>query len=262
MDKQAVLESITKLAKMIVKATQTVVLTGAGISTESGIPDFRSPGGLWEKFAPEIYGNIRSFLKDPSKFWEMAEKIAPNLFNAKPNPGHYALAELENLNLIKAIITQNVDGLHQKAGSVLVYEVHGNIERFNCLGCNVSYQKNDILKKLKKEKHHPPSCDVCGAPLKPSAVLFGEQLPKFELYSSHALAEKSDLMIVAGSSLEVYPVSEFPLLNVKYGGKVVIINDLPTHFDDKAELVINGKLGTILPLVVEKVKELLKNKND
>jgi len=103
---------------------------------------------------------------------------------------------------------------------------------------------------------------VCGSPLKPSAVLFGEQLPKFELYSSHALSEKSDLMIVAGSSLEVYPVSEFPLLTIKYGGKVAIINDTPTYMDEKAESVIIGKLGTILPLVVEKVKDLLKNKND
>ena len=262
MDKQAVLISIAKLAKMIIDAKQTTVLTGAGISTESGIPDFRSPGGLWEKYAPEIYANIHSFLKNPTKFWEMAEKIAPNIFNAKPNPAHYALAELEKIDKIKAIITQNIDGLHQKAGSVIVYEVHGNIEHLICLGCRSSYPKKQVIKQLKKEKNYPPICDMCGAPLKPSVVLFGEDLPKFEFYQSHALSEKSDLMIVAGSSLEVAPVSEFPNLTIKYGGKLVIINDMPTHMDKKAELVIIGKLGTVLPLIVKKVKELLKNKNN
>jgi NAD-dependent deacetylase len=262
MEKQAVLKSVTKLARMIIDSKYAIVLTGAGISTESGIPDFRSPGGLWDKFSPDIYGNIHSFLENPFKFWEMAEKIAPNIFKAKPNPAHYALAELEKKNLIKAIITQNVDGLHQKAGSVLVYEIHGNIDRFVCFGCRASYPREQVIRKLKKEKHYPPICDMCKAPLKPSAVLFGEDLPKFEYYQSHALAEKSDLMIVAGSSLEVAPVCDLPNLTLKYGGKLAIVNDVPTYMDEKAELNIIGRLGTILPLVVSKINDLLKNMNE
>lgn len=257
MSKQKVLQTVANLAKMIIDAQQVIVLTGAGISTESGIPDFRSPGGVWEKWAPEIYGNIEAFLKDPTKFWEMAEKMAPDIFKARPNPAHYALAEMEELDVIKAIITQNIDGLHQKAGSIVVYEIHGNIDRFDCFACRSYYTKQQVLRKLKKEKHYPPICDLCSAPLKPSVTLFGEPPPKFEWYQSNALAEKSDLMIAAGTSLEVAPVNELPIVTLKNGGKLVIINDEPTYMDDRAGLVIIGKLGTIFPLIVAKIKDLL-----
>ncbi|MBY9020801.1 MAG: hypothetical protein KGD67_07075, partial [Candidatus Lokiarchaeota archaeon] len=179
-------KKIQQAANLLLNSKEAIALTGAGISTESGIPDFRSEGGIWEKYKPEIYGNIQGFLKDPSKFWQMAEKIAPTLFSAEPNPGHIALTELEDWDIIKGIITQNIDELHQKAGSVLVYEVHGNINRFTCFGCRASYSKKQVLRKLKKEKHYPPKCDICAAPLKPSVVLFGESLPTFEIYQSQA----------------------------------------------------------------------------
>jgi len=120
-------KKIHQAAELILNSKEAIALTGAGISTESGIPDFRGEGGIWEKYKPEIYGNIEAFLKNPAKFWELAHKIAPNLFKAKPNPGHDALAELEKMDLIKAVITQNIDELHQKAGSIIVYEVHGSI---------------------------------------------------------------------------------------------------------------------------------------
>jgi NAD-dependent deacetylase len=247
---------IIHAANLLVNAKHAILLTGAGISTESGIPDFRSESGIWKKYKPEIYGDIKSFLEDPSKFWKMAEEIAPNLFNAKPNPGHYAIAELEKMDIIKAIITQNVDELHQKAGAVLVYEVHGNINRFTCLGCRASYKKEQILGKLKKNKKSFPICDVCAAPLKPSVILFGESLPKFEIYYSQDLAKKSDVMLIAGSSLEVAPVCDLPIYTLREGGKLIIINDEPTHLDPKAEVVINNKIGKILPLIVEEVKKL------
>ncbi|MFX1315492.1 MAG: NAD-dependent deacetylase [Promethearchaeota archaeon] len=249
-------EKIYHAAKLLCNSKNAIVLTGAGISTESGIPDFRSKGGIWDKYDPEIYGNIKSFLRDPSKFWKMAEEIAPSLFNAKPNPGHYAIAELEKMNIIKAIITQNVDELHQKAGAVLVYEVHGNINRFTCLGCRASYTKEQILNKLKKEKKSGPLCDVCAAPLKPSVVLFGENLPKFEIYYSQDIAEKSDVMLIAGSSLTVAPICDLPLYTLRGGGKLIIINDEPTFLDKKAEIVIHKKIGTILPLIVEEIKKI------
>jgi NAD-dependent deacetylase len=254
-------QKIQQAAELLLKSKHAIALTGAGISTESGIPDFRSDSGIWKKYNPDIYGDIKSFLQDPSKFWKMAEDIAPNLFNAKPNPGHIAIAELEKMNILKAIITQNIDELHQKAGSVLVYEVHGNINRFTCLGCRASYTKEQVMHKLKKDKKNPPVCDVCAAPLKPSVVLFGESLPKFEIYYSQDLAKKADVMLIAGSSLEVAPVCDLPVYTLSAKGKLIIVNDEPTPLDGKAEVVINNKIGTILPLIVEEIKNLKAHKN-
>jgi len=252
-------EKIMHAARLLLKARNAIVLTGAGISTESGIPDFRGKDGIWKKYDPEKYGDIQSFLKNPSRFWKMAEKIAPTLFNAEPNPGHYAIAELEKMGILKAIITQNVDELHQKAGAVLVYEVHGNINRFSCLGCQASYKKEQVLYKLKKEKG-PPVCDYCALPLKPSVVLFGENLPKFERFMSMDLAKKSDIMLIAGSSLTVAPISYLPIYTLSTGGKLIIVNDRPTHLDNKAEIVLNNKTGIILPLILEEILKI-KNKN-
>jgi len=253
-------KKIQKAANLLLNSKEAIALTGAGISTESGIPDFRSEGGIWEKYKPEIYGGIQSFLKDPTKFWEMAQKIAPNIFKAKPNLGHYALAELEDLDILKAVITQNIDELHQKAGSVIVYEVHGSVNRFSCLGCRASYTKEQIYRKLKREKKHGPSCDFCAAPLKPSVVLFGEGLPRFEKYQSQALAEKADVMLIAGSSLSVAPVCDLPLYTLREKGKLIIVNDQPTDLDEKAEVVIHHKIGRVLPLIVEEIKKLLKER--
>ena len=249
-------ENIKKAAKILLNSKNSIVLTGAGISTESGIPDFRGEDGIWKKYKPELYGNIQTFLKDPSKFWKMAEEIAPTLFNATPNPGHLALAELENMKLIKAIITQNIDELHQKAGAIIVYEVHGNINRFTCLGCRASYTKEQVINKLKKKKGLPPQCDYCTAPLRPSVVLYGENLPNFEKYMSIDLAKKTEVMLIAGSSLTVSPVCDLPVYTLKGGGRLIIVNDQPTHLDDKAEIVINNKTGIILPLIVEEIKRI------
>ncbi|MFX1569518.1 MAG: NAD-dependent deacetylase [Promethearchaeota archaeon] len=257
--KVKVKENIRKASELILNSKHAIVLTGAGISTESGIPDFRGESGIWKKYKPEIYGTIQSFLKDPSKFWKMAEDIAPTLFSAEPNPGHHAIAVLEKMNIIKAVITQNIDELHQKAGSIIVYEVHGNINRFTCIGCRASYSKEQILRKVKKEKN--PACNYCGAPLKPSVVLFGEQLPNFEKYMAIDLAKKSDLMLIAGSSLTVAPICDLPLYTLREGGKLIIINDDPTDLDERAEVVINHKTGTILPLIVEEIKKI-KTEND
>ncbi|MFX1386748.1 MAG: NAD-dependent deacetylase [Promethearchaeota archaeon] len=247
---------VRKAAELLLSSEYAIVLTGAGISTESGIPDFRGEGGIWKKYKPEIYGSIQSFLNNPSKFWKMAEEIAPTLFNAEPNPGHYAIADLEKMNIIKAVITQNVDELHQKAGTIIVYEVHGNINRFTCLGCRASYSKEQLLRKIKKEKHLPPVCNFCGAPLKPSVVLFGENLPNFEKYMSVDLAKKTDVMLIAGSSLTVAPICDLPLYTLREGGKLIIINDEPTYLDERAEIVINHKTGTFLPLIVEEIKRI------
>ncbi|MBD3193621.1 MAG: NAD-dependent protein deacylase [Candidatus Lokiarchaeota archaeon] len=254
-------KKIYEAAKLLVESTDAIALTGAGVSTESGIPDFRGEGGIWEKYKPEIYGNIKAYLRDPTKFWKMAEKVAPKLFSAEPNPGHTALADLEDMDILKAVITQNIDELHQKAGSVIVYEVHGNINRFNCFGCRASYTKDQVLRKLKKEKHYPPQCDMCSAPLKPSVVLFGEALPTFEIYQSQALAGKADIMLIAGSSLSVDPVADLPMYTLSNQGKLIIVNDRPTYLDEKAEVVIHHKTGTVLPLIVEEIKKIQASKS-
>ena len=251
-------KKIQQAANLLLNSKEAIALTGAGISTESGIPDFRSEGGLWEKYKPEIYGNIQSFLKNPTKFWEMAKKIAPNIFRAKPNLGHYALAELEDLGILKAVITQNIDELHQQSGSVIVYEVHGSVNRFTCFGCRASYTKDQIYRKLKREKKIGPSCDYCASPLKPSVVLFGEAPPRFEMYQSQALAQKADVMLIAGSSLSVAPVCDLPLYTLREKGKLIIVNDERTDLDEKAEVVINHKIGRVLPLIVGEIKKSIK----
>lgn len=249
-------KKILRAAKLLFESKSAIALTGAGISTESGIPDFRGDSGIWKKYRADIYGDFQTFMKDPSKFWEMAQSIAPTIFSAKPNPGHVALAELENIDLLKAIITQNIDELHQKAGAIMVYEVHGNINRFNCFGCKASYNKEQLLQKLKKKKKNPPNCDFCGSPLKPSVVLFGEGLPNFEIFQSRALAKKADIMLIAGSSLTVMPVCDLPLYTLSEGGKLIIVNDEPTDLDERAEIVIHEKTGIVLPLIVEEIKKL------
>lgn len=249
-------QNIHRAAELLLNSKHAIALTGAGISTESGIPDFRGEGGIWEKYKPEIYGNIQAFIKNPTKFWELAEKVAPNIFKAKPNPGHIALAELEKMDILKAIVTQNIDELHQKAGSVIVYEIHGNINRFNCYGCRASYTKDQVLHKLKRKKEYPPTCDICAAPLKPSVVLFGESLPTFEIYQSQALSQKADIMLIAGSSLSVAPACDLPLYTLREGGKLIIVNDKETHLDEKSEVVIHHKTGIILPLIVEEILKI------
>ena len=249
-------KKIHRAAELLLNSTNAIALTGAGVSTESGIPDFRGEGGIWEKYKPELYGNIQSFIRAPSKFWKLAEKVAPKLFRAKPNPGHFALAELENMDIIKAVITQNVDELHQTAGNIMVYEVHGNINRFNCFGCKASYTKDQVLRMLKKEKHRPPTCSFCAAPLKPSVVLFGESLPTFEIYQSQALSQKADVMLIAGSSLSVAPACNLPIYTLQNNGKLIIVNDNPTYLDERAEVLIHHKTGIILPLIVQEIKRL------
>ena len=143
----------------------------------------------------------------------------------------------------------------------MVYEVHGNVNRFTCFGCRASYNKDQILRKTKKRRKGPPTCDICGSPLKPSVVLFGEALPTFEIYQSQALSEKADVMLIAGSSLSVAPVCDLPIITIREGGKLIIVNDKPTHLDDKADVVIHHKTGTVLPLITEAVKNILEEEN-
>lgn len=256
-------QKINEISKLLLNSSSTIALTGAGISTNSGIPEFRGKEGIWKKYSIKKFGTFESFQRDPMKFWKMAKKIAPKLFTAEPNPGHYALAELEKMNIIKGIITQNIDQLHQKAGTIIVYEIHGNINSCICLNCKASYTRQQCIKIQKKENLFPPRCGICSSPLKPSVIIFGERLPTFEFFKSQQLAKKADLLLIAGSSLTVNPVANLPLYTLNNGGKLIIINDQPTYLDKKAEIVIQNKTEIILPLIVEQIKKrVLQKKED
>ncbi|MFX1295281.1 MAG: NAD-dependent deacetylase [Promethearchaeota archaeon] len=248
-------EEIEQAAKLIIESKYVIVLTGAGFGTESGIPDFRSPGsGLWTKVDPYEFGNSTSFRRNPSNFYNLARELAPKLFSARPNKGHRALAKLEKLGYIKLIITQNFDNLHQRAHSKNVIEVHGNIREAYCSNC----RKIVPIWKLVEDFFggQIPTCE-CGGILRPNVVLFGEKphnIPK-----SLKFAEKCDLCLVIGSSLVVSPINMVPQIAINHGAKLIIINHGPaasTHLDSQATLVIREKAGIAIPKILAKIKQL------
>ncbi len=244
---------IREAAHLILDSTSTVALTGAGISTESGIPDFRGPDGLWTKVDPMKFASINAFLSDPKAWWETAAQLAPTLLDAKPNAAHQALAKLEKIGLLQCIITQNIDGLHQRAGSQKVLEVHGNFGNAVCIVCHERVNRRYVERKIKK-KQLPPTCPSCGGILKIDAVLFGEALPQ-EIYR-HAIKVVGDcqLMIVVGSSLTVYPVASLPNIATQSGSKLIILNQEPTLLDATADLVIHAKAGDTLTRIFDQVR--------
>lgn len=254
------MEGKRKAAELLSSSTYAVALTGAGVSTESGIPDFRSPGGLWSRYDPSEFATLSSFLEDPSRFYRMASEFL-SIFTAEPNEGHRALAELEGMGILKAVITQNIDGLHQAAGSRRVVELHGNLRECRCLGCGRVSPIEVLVEKLVQRGELPPHCDSCGGLLKPNVIFFGERLPKRELEEAFEHARKCDLMLVAGSSLVVSPANFLPPLAVESGAELIIVNEEPTPMDAFASVVIRGKTGRVLPELVGLVKEALKKKN-
>ena len=239
--------SVELLAELIKACQPTVVLTGAGISTESGIPDFRSPTGIWAEVDPMEYASLRAFHADPEKVWSFYSKRINMLTSAEPNDGHRAIAELESLGLVKAVITQNIDLLHTRAGSEDVVEVHGSIRTASCLECGRVYPLDDSLLPV-------PRCE-CGAVLKPDVVFFGELLPQAAIDRACELARSAALMLVVGSALEVFPVAELPLETVRAGGSLAIVNRGETPLDARAELKIDGSAGETLSAVLAAVEE-------
>jgi NAD-dependent deacetylase len=238
------------------EAYQVVALTGAGISEESGIPDFRSPGGLWTRYDPLLYATYESFVSHPERFWEMARELNPTLENANPNPAHYALVELEELGKCKAVITQNIDSLHQRAGSGQVLELHGSHRTGHCLVCNRLFSLEE-MHELSEDNMVVPRCPDDGGAIKPDVVLFGEPLSALVLSRSAELALGSDLMLIIGCSLEVYPAAALPEYTKRKKGKLIVFNIVPTYNDDEADLVCYGKAGETLPAVVEAYKRLV-----
>jgi NAD-dependent protein deacetylase/lipoamidase len=226
-----------------------VVLTGAGVSTESGIPDFRSATGLWAQFDPSEYASLDAFRRDPHKVWSFYRPRISVLSEAEPNPAHLALAELERLGLVQAVVTQNIDLLHTRAGSREVVEVHGSIRTASCPGCGERYPLERVLELL--EDAGAPACPACGGILKPDVVFFGELLDPVAIDRATELARGAGLLLVVGSALEVYPVAGLPLQTLDAGGQLAIVNRGPTPFDGEATLRIDAAAGEILPLVAQ-----------
>jgi NAD-dependent protein deacetylase/lipoamidase len=227
------------------------VLTGAGISTESGIPDFRSPTGIWAHYDPMEYATIAAFRRDPVKVWEFYALRFEVLTSAEPNAGHRALAELEARGLISAIVTQNIDGLHARAGSRDVVEVHGSIRTASCLSCGERVPLEQVVASL-REAPAPP-CPSCGSILKPDVVMFGELLPAGAMERASELAQAARTMLVVGSSLEVYPVAGLPEETVSSGGTLAIVNRGPTPLDRLAEIRIDGGAGETLAALAQEL---------
>ncbi len=228
--------------KLLEETKSAVAFTGAGISTESGIPDYRSPGtGLWEKMDQSVV-SLSGFLRNPENYYSYAMESYPMRAAAEPNTGHYALARLEKKGWLKGVITQNVDGLHTKAGSENVFELHGSLRRVVCLECRGYYPMESTMSKVTGGEN-PPLCSQCGGILKPDAVFFGEALPEEPWEKSIDLVSNSEVLIVMGSSLLVAPASGLPRLALSKGAALVIINLMETPFDDEADIVIREKIG-------------------
>jgi NAD-dependent deacetylase len=229
------------LAELLQERQPCVVLTGAGISTESGIPDFRSAEGIWARYDPLEVAHIDAFRRDPARVWEFYALRLDALSRAEPNDGHRALAELEARGWVRAVVTQNVDGLHARAGSHEVVEVHGSLREAECVQCGARVPMADVVPLLPL-----PPCPECGEVLKPGVVMFGELLPAAAMERAQRLAAEARLLLVVGSSLEVYPVAALPGETLAAGGALAIVNRGGTSWDSRAELVFDAGAGETL----------------
>ena len=238
------METAEELASLILERGPAVVLSGAGMSTESGIPDFRSVDGLWAHVDPYEVASIDAFRRDPLRVWRWYGPRVGMLAAAEPNEGHLALAELERGGHVLAVATQNIDALHTRAGSADVIELHGSIRRFDCLACGRVETLARVLLQL--EERPAPACPECGSILKPGVVMFGEVLPEQAMARGERLCRETGLLLVLGSSLEVWPVATLPGRTVQAGGVLAIVNLDETPYDGDAELVVRERTAVVL----------------
>ncbi|MHA1136496.1 MAG: SIR2 family NAD-dependent protein deacylase [Candidatus Thorarchaeota archaeon] len=242
--------SIQKAKEMVAKARKISALTGAGISVDSGIPDFRSEGGLWKRFDPLEHATLESFMRNPTKFWTMGRELAETIIKAKPNSAHLALAQLEEQGKLTGVITLNIDNLHQSAGNKKVIELHGNYLSAHCIECNSEYFGKKVHENV-AQGEIPPKCEKCGGILKSEAILFGEPLPEGPMAKAVELCRNTELMIVIGSSLTIYPAAFLPQLARNAGAKIILINLEGTNKDGVADVVLQGRATDILPAITE-----------
>jgi NAD-dependent deacetylase len=241
---------LARAAGLIHQARHLVVLTGAGLSTASGIPDFRSlESGLWNKASPWVVASLNAFRIRPKVFFDWIRPLVQTFVDAIPNPAHQALAKLEQMGRLSVIITQNIDNLHQKAGSRNVIEVHGDIRKATCVRCYGVVRLETLLPRFIKSRELP-RCEKCGGILKPNVILLGEQLPIKAINAARRHAGTCDLMIVAGSSLRISPAADLPYIAHENGAQLMVINQQPTPIDSRAALVIREDVAVVLPLIV------------
>jgi NAD-dependent deacetylase len=253
-------DQIGQVAGLILNAKRIVIFVGAGLSTESGIPDFRSPGGVWDKYDPEdfYFQNFLSSEASREKYWQMATEMYEAMRDAKPNPAHLAVAELEKLGKLDCLITQNIDGLHFKAGNSpeKVLELHGTAMHVTCLNCNKRYERDAIQGRIAKGEK-APRCDECAGLLKPATISFGQSMPERETREAYEQSSTCDLFIVIGSSLVVQPAAYMPVVAHRNGAKLVIINRDETACDDIADVIVKAQAGPAMAAILEQVRQVL-----
>lgn len=242
-------EQITKLANLLQESHRTVFFSGAGISTESGVPDFRSPGGIWDRFDPDemTFQRFLSEARCRQSYWELFRICWKEFQGVKPNPAHNAIAELDRRGKVEAVITQNVEGLHQAAGTdpEKVYELHGTMWEIRCLECHAPIPWEEAFEKLEAGEEIE-NCHRCGGLYKPATIAFGQSLPMETLRLAQEASVRSDLFVSIGSSLVVYPAARLPEVAAKSGSKLVIVNNEKTPLDSLAHLIIRGKAGEVM----------------
>ena len=240
-------KAIKEAADILRNTKKAIALTGAGISVESGIPAFRGSQGLWEKWDPRIF-EISFFRKDPVQGWQLLMEMDKMMMGAKPNPGHLGLVELENMGILQTVITQNIDGLHQEAGSRDVVEFHGSARRLRCLKCAKPRTHDEVsFEKL------PPYCD-CGGVIKPDIVFFGEAIPQDAGISAYTASQACDAMLVIGTSAVVAPASHLPVMAKQGGAKIIEINMEPSALGRISDYVLIGSAGDILNQIINEIK--------
>lgn len=247
--------NLEKAAQIIKDSHEIVVFSGAGISTESGIPDFRSENGIWTRYDPSIHANYFVFLENPEPFWTMHNELSEELGEAEPNEAHKAITELEKMGKIRSVITQNIDMLHQRAGSgdhndVPIYELHGSYAKIECIRCGKEYDLEEINTNVEPY----PVCDDCSGYVKPKVILFGESLPPGVFNSAIRSVRNADCLIMVGSSLQISPANSVPSTAKQHGAKVIFINKEPTIMDDLADVILRGKAAEIFTNLMKKVK--------
>ncbi|MGE0883940.1 MAG: NAD-dependent deacetylase [Blastocatellales bacterium] len=236
-------------AELIARSTRVVGFTGAGISTESGIPDFRSPNGIWANNRIIEYNEFISSRAGRIEYWRQKASMWPEMRDAEPNAGHRAFAELERQGRLRALITQNIDGLHQKAGSRNVIELHGTTVECECLTCGARISMDEAVERV--ESGDPaPECDLCGGLLKPATISFGQMMPVLAMQAAAEASQDCDVFLAVGSSLVVYPAAAFPKIAKQSGAALVIVNRTPTPLDGIADLVLNQEIGKALPALI------------
>lgn len=244
-------DKLDQAHQLLRQAEYIVALTGAGVSTPSGIPDFRSPGsGIWERFDQMEIASLSSFRRYPGRFYQWLRPALERMLGARPNPAHIALAQLESAEKLQVVLTQNIDGLHQRAGSRHVVELHGHLRETTCIQCYRTTPGDEVVTFL-RQSDGIPTCAACGGVLKPNVILYGEQLPFDAIHSARQEARRCDLMVVAGSSLTVEPAASLPAYAREHGARTILINLQPTYLDSAADLIFYADVAEVLPMLAQ-----------